>query len=113
MQGSLAVGMSRDWRALSCLGFKVELMEGKGDLVVGGVGEEVGEGVLVVGAVGEEVGEGEGGRVAMGEAEAASVVVAEMRKRRRRGRRRGGGGGDIVGRDRESEVSFVEGVPAM
>ncbi|KAJ6926067.1 hypothetical protein NC651_010493 [Populus alba x Populus x berolinensis] len=92
MQGSLAVGMSRDWRALSCLGFKVELLEGKGVLVVGGVGEEVGE--------------GEGGRVAMGEAEAASVVVAEMRKRRRRGRRRGVGGGDIVGRDRESEGSF-------
>ncbi|KAM2043217.1 hypothetical protein ACFXTI_036517 [Malus domestica] len=104
LQGSLEVGMLRDWRALSCFGSSVleDGEDGKvGDLGVvvefGGVGEEVGDGVggsgaladgedgkvgdlgVVVefGGVGEELGDGVGGSGAL-----AERAVAERRRRR-------------------------------
>jgi hypothetical protein len=69
-QESLAVGMLRDWRALSCFGSSVESEEE----------EEDGDGVIGVG-VGEEVGEGVGEREIV--LLLLLVVVVERRRRRR------------------------------
>lgn len=63
MQGSLAVGMLRDWRALSCFGSRAEDKEEgeeEGEEEEDG-GDGEGEEVEVFGGDGEEVGEGAGG----------------------------------------------------
>ncbi|KAK2975159.1 hypothetical protein RJ640_017372 [Escallonia rubra] len=77
-QGSLEVGMSRDWRALSCFGSRVEVVLVGGDLVRGegcSVGEGAGE--MVVGGVVRVVLLWVGG-------ETEEVSRAEERRRRRR-----------------------------
>lgn len=121
-QGSLEVGMLRDWRAVSCLGSRVvevgeDLEEWGGDVV--GEGEEEGDG-----EEGDLVGEGEEGDLDLvGEGEEGDLV-GEMvvcvgalggereegnegkgrRRRRRREREIGrNGGGGAIGRARERE----------
>lgn len=80
-QGSLPVGMSRDWRALICFGSSGEVEE----VGVEGVGEDFGDGeVEGPGAVGALVGE----MVVGGWRETERVVEERWRRRRRRKMRR-------------------------
>ncbi|KAK9267299.1 hypothetical protein L1049_009722 [Liquidambar formosana] len=121
-QGSLEVGMFRDWRALSCLGSRVDEEEvegGEGEVVGDGdSGDLVGDGEE--GEGGEDIGDGDGSDSVgdgdegdlvgeMGSAgEREEVRVVERERRESRVRRRNGGGGGFIAavrRDREREWS--------
>lgn len=86
-QGSLEVGMLRDWRALICFGSSEEVEVGVEGVGVLGVWVEVGAGeVEGVGAVGALVGEmvvALGAGLAVGEWTVEERVTEERRRRRR------------------------------
>ncbi|GKU94376.1 hypothetical protein SLEP1_g7878 [Rubroshorea leprosula] len=107
MQGSLVVGILRDWRACSSLGSRVEAEEEEG-VVVGGLGEEG----VVAGGLGEEVGDGVGetaGLVVLGVvAAAAEVTVVTERRRSRRLRRRRNAGGSFMTPGSVNELEEVK-----